>query len=566
MILGAFIAGCGTQRLSVPTTQRDDKPAYPGYMSATYYYTEGLKASLAKNDPYEAFSFFEKAIEADPEHAPSYYQAAATLAQTEPARALEYALKATELDPERVWYLGQAAQLMVANGRYGEARNIYEELIVRSPKNPEYYGMLATLYQMEQNPEKALEVLEKAEVALGANQVLVSYKRDLLMTLGRTDEAFEQTESLIANHPYDYENYLALGEVYAAAGRDSLALANFNMARTLNPTGVDVLAAFNSYYYRKGDMLNYVSSATRLFESPDISLDVKVDFFREITSDRNLYRDYYSVIKDLAGIVYETYPGEIEAIALYAGVYFAVGDRDGGAQVYKDNLDLEPPVKEVFNQVIAVETFLERNDSIDKYTALALRKFPDDLQLYFQRASSLSYLKRYEEAIEAYTAALKYVSDDSTRSVLLGSQADLLYQTGKTRQSYRQYDEALRLWPDNTMVLNNYSYFLSEEGSQLEKALQMAQKVMESEPRNPTYIDTYGWVLYKLGRYDEARRALQQAVALDMDNSMELLIHYGDIFYALEDYYRAELYWRRALEAGYDEAEIEKRMKSIQER
>ena len=109
------------------------------------------------------------------------------------------------------------------------------------------------------------------------------------------------------------------------------------------------------------------------------------------------------------------------------------------------------------------------------------------------------------------------------------------------------------------IVLNNYAYFLSEEDRELEKALVMAEKVMKLEPGNATYIDTYGWVLYKLGRFDEAKKAIQQAIAIDIRKSSELLIQYGDILFALGDSYMASVYWKRALEAGHDEKVIERR-------
>ena len=62
----------------------------------------------------------------------------------------------------------------------------------------------------------------------------------------------------------------------------------------------------------------------------------------------------------------------------------------------------------------------------------------------------------------------------------------------------------LTLSPDDPLLLNNYAYFLAEGGSDLKKALRMAEKVMELDGDNPTYIDTYAWVLYKLGKYREA--------------------------------------------------------------
>jgi len=72
-------------------------------------------------------------------------------------------------------------------------------------------------------------------------------------------------------------------------------------------------------------------------------------------------------------------------------------------------------------------------------------------------------------------------------------------------------------------------------------------------------MDTYAWVLFKMGRLEEARKIQQRAVALDGQKSLELLVHYGDILNAEGKRFMAETYWKRALDKGYDKAQIEQR-------
>lgn len=89
----------------------------------------------------------------------------------------------------------------------------------------------------------------------------------------------------------------------------------------------------------------------------------------------------------------------------------------------------------------------------------------------------------------------------------------------------------------------------------------MAERANELSPRNPTYMDTQAWILFKMDRLEEARQLMRQAVALDGQQSVELLVHYGDILHALGDQFMAENYWKKALDKGYDKAMIEERMK-----
>ena len=133
------------------------------------------------------------------------------------------------------------------------------------------------------------------------------------------------------------------------------------------------------------------------------------------------------------------------------------------------------------------------------------------------------------------------------------------------KRSYAAYERSLRYNADNVMALNNYAYFLTIEGRNLERALTLASHATALENDNPTYLDTHAWVLFKLGRLDEARKMLQRAVALDAQNSPALLVHYGDVLQALGEHFMAEVYWKRALEKGYAQELVEPRLKRARE-
>ena len=85
----------------------------------------------------------------------------------------------------------------------------------------------------------------------------------------------------------------------------------------------------------------------------------------------------------------------------------------------------------------------------------------------------------------------------------------------------------------------------------------MSSRAIALEEGNATFIDTYAWILYELGRYDEARTSMRQALSLDRTESAALPLHYGDILYALGEDFMAETYWRKALDMGADSAQIE---------
>ena len=114
-------------------------------------------------------------------------------------------------------------------------------------------------------------------------------------------------------------------------------------------------------------------------------------------------------------------------------------------------------------------------------------------------------------------------------------------------------------------ALNNYSYKLSEDSTQIDKALTLARRIMQQETSNPTYLDTYAWILFKAGLTDQALKIMRQAISLDTTNNEVLLLHYGDILFESGQKYLARIYWRKALEAGADGKEIEIRIKKLEQ-
>ena len=88
----------------------------------------------------------------------------------------------------------------------------------------------------------------------------------------------------------------------------------------------------------------------------------------------------------------------------------------------------------------------------------------------------------------------------------------------------------------------------------------MSARAIELQKSNSTFIDTYAWIRFKLGRYEEARTYMRQALSLDRTNSGTLALHYGDILFALGDKFMAETYWQRALNMGEDVGLIQLRL------
>lgn len=228
--------------------------------------------------------------------------------------------------------------------------------------------------------------------------------------------------------------------------------------------------------------------------------------------------------------------------------------------------------------MIDIETYRKRLDSVYLYIDRALEVFPGNTELYARKGHAQGYAGKLSQSIGSYKKALKYADTDSLRGVVWGYIGDAYHQLEEAgrkdseRDKYRRrcfeaYDRSLHYYYDNPMVLNNYAYFISESSRdprRLDRAFAMAARAVELDGNNATLLDTYAWVLFRLGRLQEARRTMQQAISFDRSENPELYLHYGDILAALGEKFMAETYWRKALEKGYDDPQaIEERIRQL---
>ena len=564
VLLGTLVFSCSLFARS-PRADAKSKKTLPRAEQASLFYLEGIKSNVLEGDSARAKAWFKKVLEIDSTHSPSLYELASLTALDQPEEALQYSLKANAIDTTNTWYKMQLGRLLIATQRYDSALTLYDQLIRMNPNDPDNYRLKALLYDQLGQPEKALEVLEIAENRFGIIELLASHKLQLLLNTQQFDRAMAEARMLVETFPYNEDNYVVLAELYAMMNMNNLAQENYDKALSINPNSMRALASLNDFYKRQNDNVRFLETASKLFRLKEFPLETKLKFYEELFQNPSFVRNNFIQMGELVRTLAITYPEDLRTLDLYARYLIAGGSIEQALQLYKSHVTDSIPQKQIFNDIIGMEAYLKRADSVDKYTTIALERFPEDAELRLQKASVTAYmLEKPQEAVPLFEEALKYAKTDSLRSVIYGAIGDNYHTLGDDRKCFKAYDKGMKLDTTNVSIYNNYSYFLSLRNERLDKALEWAQKAVRLDPNNPTFLDTYAWVLYQLGRYEEARIPMRQAISLDSDNNKELYVHYGDILYKLGDRFMASYYWKKALENGYDAQEIENRLKQIE--
>lgn len=519
-------------------------------------YAEALKLANIRHDTIAAREVLRTILERDSAYGPAL-NLSARLAKSRD-EAIRFAERAYRSDTTNRYYLEEYGAALLRGGKYEEALPLYRKIADKSTE-PDHYRVLAILLDGGGFTDEAISVVDTAESRFGRIPLLGRMRQYYLLKSNRPLEAESDARKAIEEAPYLAENHISLADIYGATGRDSLALVSYRNAIAIDSTDVSSWGALGDFYRKRGNHSAYLRVVARIFANETVPLSTKLEEWRSLTSNLANYRRYYPIYDALIKRLYIRNTDSRQVANAYAQHLIASGSVEQALDLCKQLLDPKSAKLGDYIQIIDIENYLGHTDSVLHYTNLALRAFPRNTQLLYTRGAFAAQQKRYDEALTYYNQALEYAENDTLRSSLWSSIGDLEHQRGAVKRSYKAYDKALKLHPDNALALNNYAYFLSLEGRDLERALTMITRALAISNKSSTYLDTMAWVLYKLGRYSEAKRYMQQALSLDRDNSAELALHYGDILHALGEDFVAKTYWRKALERGADAKEIEKR-------
>ena len=238
---------------------------------------------------------------------------------------------------------------------------------------------------------------------------------------------------------------------------------------------------------------------------------------------------------------------------------------DSVVKVLENILDFAPDNASASLQLIGKAWEKDDMDRVLQLTSLSSQYNPDEMAFYYFEGMALYKKEDNDGALEAFKKGVSVINERSNPDIVsdfYSVMGDLYFQKAMRREAYAAYDSCLQWKGDNYGCLNNYAYYLSELDEQLEKAEMMSFKTVKQEPKNATYLDTYAWVLFKLGRYAEAKVYIEQALQNDSDSTSHVLFeHAGDICFMAGFTDKAMEYWGKALLLAPNDKAIQRKIK-----
>lgn len=476
-----------------------------------------------------------------------------------------------------------------ALGNMDETERVLNRTFERDNKQTNALLYLSEAYAGHEDYLKAAEALTRYEAKEGKNYNISLRKISYFINAGDTVEAIREADNLLATNPRDVSYQVLKGNLYDAINLPDSAVIYYLKAEKLDPEASGPKLALADYYRTSGDSVAYDNKIYELLLSEDFDLDEKADllgqYLQILINDKNdTSRGDY-----LFSVLSEQYPHESRLLDLSARYSSAKGDYKKAEEQISYALDMTPDNSVMWGQLMsyqaadkryadALKTYARAKQSItpdislkNLYMIIANQAdmYPEAIAMTKEMIADIDSTLRTDTLITIYDVRRDIRLDDLNRlSSLIATLGDMYHQSGANDKAFICYDNAVELDPDNRMAYNNHAYFLTIDGGDLGKAEDLVRKALKGEDeKNPTYLDTLGWIQYLKKEYAAALETQTKAVtAMEAEDSPspEIYDHYGDILLKNDKPQEAAAAYRKSLEHEPENAaDVQKKLDEL---
>lgn len=520
-------------------------------MQFGYLFFNANKEKLLGNYE-EAVHLFNECVQlAGKEPAPYYEMANIFDLAKKPELFLKYSEKAVKLDGENYWYRILYAHALQSNGNIEKAITQYEQIIKIHPENIDLYYDLASMQLYSKKYKEAIATLNRIEQKSGISEELSMQKVKVYVKLDELEKAANEINQLILTYPNEVRYRSELADLYMANNLPEKALVILEEILKIEPNNPYANLSLYDYYKSQGKDEEAFQAVKKVFQSTELNIDAKMQillsYYSVTESDNSLKKEAFELNK----VLIETHPTDAKSYTIYADFLYREKKLEGAKENYLNAIKYDSSKFAIWSQLILIESELQDQGGILRDSKRALDLFPNQPIFYFFYGATNLQQKNYTEAITYLTMGKDYVVENPPLlAQFYANIGDAYNGTKEYEKSDQAYEKALTIEPKNVYVLNNYSYYLSLREEHLERAEELSGLCNEIEPDQANYQDTYGWILYKQGKFVQAKDWLEKALKNGGDNNAVIVEHLGDTYAQLNNIEKALELWLKAKEIG----------------
>jgi tetratricopeptide (TPR) repeat protein len=526
--------------------------------------------------------------------------------------------KRLEYENKSIQYYTRGS-LLLNNNAFSQALNEFYQALLYDENSVDIYQSIAKcLINLNQ--------LETAEINLLKAKKLQPENVETLLMLGGVQTQLKKHAEAIANYtevnriePSNVKAFELLCFLYTYTDQNDTLVTFIQDKVKFIEVSAELAYSIATYYYKAEDMANTrlwvqkslqidpTYNSAKLLQSQLDLQDGKQDdalasfqkiykenpenyrlLYRivEILRDEERFHEIIDLLKDKKGL------GE-QFLLLHGEAYYKIEDYTAAQRIFAELTLTNYNPYFIF---VAADTELKLNnfETAHAYFSDMIRQSPEQPQGYYGAGYSLIQQKQFEDAekvlreglvksnnnsilyallsetlieLNRYSEATNYIQDLLRESPndanTMAQVADFYQKTENYEKADSYYEKAISIDSENALILNNYSYSLSKRGIKLDRALELIKKALVKEPNNSFYLDTMGWVYYKMKKYNLAQAFVEKSIAVRKGGKESAIVyeHLGDIFLAQGNVEKAIHNWKKALEFDSSRNEVKEKLK-----
>jgi tetratricopeptide (TPR) repeat protein len=524
--------------------------------------------SLENTD--EAIQKFKAILKDDPSnHAAAYELCRIFYELGDYGLAVTYGEKAVKLYSDNEWYYIYLAEAKAEKMDFLGAAKTYEQFVAKHPKSFDFYYDWAYMLLQANKTKEAIAVLDKLEAIQGTLPDIIMEKVNIYTELNKIDGAINEIQKLIKEYPEEASYYGMVGELYESIRNFDKAESAYKKILEIKPDDQQALLSLAGLYKFQNKNTEYDRILNSIFANPKTDIDAKIIAFIPLLEDLGTDSTLKEEALTIVTLINKTHPNDVKSLAAQGDYYFQINDSLQAKSWYEKAINSEGDIPStVFLQLYILCADLNDYKSLQENSTIGILKSPKDVMGYFYNALANYQLKKFQAVIDALEKGLKMnIDNQQLKSQMYTTLADACYELKFFEKMDSAYEMALEIDPNNPYSLNNYAYYLSERSESLKKAELMSKRSLMLLPDNASFLDTYGWIKYKLGKYEDALVYFEKALRTEEGKTNDVIYeHLGDVYLKLDNIEKAVNSWHTAIELGGNADNLKKKIEEVNQK
>lgn len=465
---------------------------------------------------------------------------------------------AIKLDPNSEESVTTLAMLYTDEGDTAHALKVLSS-IPDTARSAKLYSALGAAYEQRKEYKNAIDAYKHAIVLDRDNIDAIRGLAENLLNDGQFDAALEQYKVIVDSNPEDAQSYLQIAEIYRREGKYDAALENLKKADTLVPDSAGVpynMAVIYEAQGRYDDAAKLLQDLLKKTEKNDSALS---------DADRN----NRSLFLEHLGGIYRDQTNYTAAVDTFRKM-LTLGD-ENARRGYQEIIDTYRDAKQWPQATAAAKEAVQKMpddrdlrmvldaqlaDTGDADKAIndvrsMLKGGPEDHDVYLRLGIMYTRVKRWTDAEQALDKAEQTSAKSDDKAYIKFLRGDLYQRQKLFDQADAEFRKVLESTPPTdpqaAATLNYLGYMNADRGVKLDESLGFIKQALVLEPNNGAYLDSLGWVYFKLGKYDLAEENLNKA-AVQMGSDPTVQEHLGDLYQKTGRLKLAAVHWDRAVQ------------------